>query len=61
MTHGGLSADTSSPKWRGVRYAKVFLLTIRTTSRFGDKVGWCGFRAFDLDETFCAKGLEAAS
>ena len=61
MTHGSLSADASSPRWRGVSYAKVFLLTIRTASGFRDKVSWCGLRAFDLDETFCAKGLEAAS
>jgi len=61
MTHKSLSADASSPWRRGVRYAKDFLLTIWTTGGFGDKVSWCGFRAFELDETFCAEGLEAAS
>lgn len=61
MTHGRLSADTSSPRGRGICHAKVFLLTKWTTGRFGYKVSRCGFCAFELDEAFCAEGLEAAS
>jgi hypothetical protein len=61
MTHDGLRADASSPRGRGVRHAKVFLLTKWTTGWFGDEVSWCRLSAFQLDETFCAKGLEATS
>lgn len=61
MTHDSLSADASSPRGRGVRYTKVFLLTKWTTGGFGDEVSWRGLCAFELDETFCTKGLEAAS
>jgi len=56
-TYRTVTANSGSPRGRGVHYPEMLLHAVRTSCRFGNQMSARWFRSLDLDETFRAYRL----